>query len=522
MPTNNQGEKIDMHPLNQSHYVEEFERKHDRELRVVFGGKSPVWYQYQDPRDQKTEEEKLRGGLWVEVPVQRVCRLMSKMLRGELEALKKHQNNKGEYVGKDSSEVTYMPKKEAFLRGCFSAGSIRSMVASVGGLGLVVCKLEDFDKDPYMLAVKNGVLDLSGDQPVLREFLPEYMLTKKTRARYNGRAPKPGRFLSFLDEVTKDAENADDVELKDWLRRLYGYTLSGAANEDVIPIYIGGGINGKSKLMEAVAHALGDYSGATEIQELAGATRNQSQNNEALVGLKGCRFAWCDEMPMHAAWDPAKFKKLTGGTLRGMQKFKPPVEFQSTCVVHLGGQHLPAAMDLSDGFWRRVRVVPFRQNFEDRRDILLLDQLKADADYVLWWMVQGWAEWKADGLSSCKAVEEATAAYKDKEVEATPVGFVNDGFDVDKARLDIEYRVSWTEFIKLYEEWCRANGTKPWTGKRVDSILAEQGFTIKKSRCARESSAHREFVADSSRFPVRKAIHGLRIKYECFEQFGGG
>ncbi len=60
----------------------------------------------------------------------------------------------------------------------------------------------------------------------------------------------------FLDEVFDD--NADKAGVIPFLRRLFGYGLTGLSVERVVPILHGpGGRNGKDTLIEAVGHVLG-------------------------------------------------------------------------------------------------------------------------------------------------------------------------------------------------------------------------------------------------------------------------
>jgi putative DNA primase/helicase len=85
-------------------------------------------------------------------------------------------------------------------------------------------------------------------------------------------------------------------------------------------------------------------------------------------------------VPNSAGFDEERVKSLTGSdrvSARGMREdftdFAPRHKFV-VCV-----NHLPTVRDASDGFWRRVRFVPFNVSFRGKEDRGLLDALKVES-----------------------------------------------------------------------------------------------------------------------------------------------
>lgn len=110
---------------------------------------------------------------------------------------------------------------------------------------------ENWDNDPMLLGVANGVVDLRTGE--LRLGLPDDRITITTSVDFAPDATCP-RWLQFLNEVF------GDPELIDWLWRALGYSITGNTTEQCIFMGHGGGGNGKTKFNEAIRAALGDYS----------------------------------------------------------------------------------------------------------------------------------------------------------------------------------------------------------------------------------------------------------------------
>ena len=116
--------------------------------------------------------------------------------------------------------------------------------------------VSQWDADPWLLNTPDGAYDLrTGDR---RNPRPEDYMTKMTAVAPDGDCP---RFHTFLDEIT-----AGDVELQQFIQRMLGYCLTGITREHALFFCYGTGANGKSVLMNTVAHILGDYHQAAPIE----------------------------------------------------------------------------------------------------------------------------------------------------------------------------------------------------------------------------------------------------------------
>jgi len=82
------------------------------------------------------------------------------------------------------------------------------------------------------------------------------------------------------------------------------------------------------------------------------------------------------------------------------------------CKLWLSMNHKPRIFDDSYGFWRSVRLIPFRRQFKDDADTELTETLKAEAPGILAWAVQACLDWQAEGLAPPDDVREETQVWQ--------------------------------------------------------------------------------------------------------------
>ena len=102
----------------------------------------------------------------------------------------------------------------------------------------VVLAVSEIDADPFLLGVRNGVVDLR--EGVYRPARRDDYVTKSAGVAYDGEARCP-YWIAFLEKIF-----ADDAELIAYVRRVAGYALTGFTGEEVLFVFWGTGENGKS------------------------------------------------------------------------------------------------------------------------------------------------------------------------------------------------------------------------------------------------------------------------------------
>lgn len=331
----------------------------------------------------------------------------------------------------------------------------------------------EVDTDPYLLNCENGTLDLREGQVRLRAHRPEDFITKTTGVRYNPDA-KGETWAAFLDSSLPE-ENRD---ARDFLQRYCGLSLIGRVREHVILVMTGTGRNGKGVFVRALENALGDYIGPNVKDILlkgkyADTEKRSAQDNDALMGLKGCRISCISELPKGATLDEATVKFLTGGddivakySHGSYQSFTPSHSFI------LQTNDLPEVDADSPAIWARIRVVPWTVSFIGKEDPTLDERLEAqdELEAILAWCVEGLVQYWADGgrLHAPESVMASTERYR--EENDTLAQFIAENVDLGAGLF-----VGKSQFKTAYTAWLRENDAgEPMKAKDMKDKLRKE------------------------------------------------
>lgn len=284
--------------------------------------------------------------------------------------------------------------------------------------GTLDVELKEFDNQPYLLNVQNGVLDLKKG-----ELLPhdkKYKLSKITRAAYRPELMgRPSLWTQALESMIPDKQE------REYLQMWAGYALAGEAIEEKILFLYGEGGTGKSTFTETLAYMLGDYAGTVDI-ELFLSSRNDGGADKAtpgLAGLKGVRLAIGAESGIGRKMNDAKLKNLTGqDTVTTRFLYGNPFSFKPCATFMLSSNYLPPVKDATDsGIRRRLVIAPFT-HVPDKKDKFLKSKLREEQDNmdaVLAWCVEGFHKWRESdaGLDAVpkRFNDAAKQFYKDSD-----------------------------------------------------------------------------------------------------------
>lgn len=275
--------------------------------------------------------------------------------------------------------------------------------------------VKDLNPDPMMLNCLSGTIDFvcreietngdDPDQPTTRKIWSARirphdqndMITKLVGAEWkDGHMPPMPEFRRFLIKVQPDPL------IRAFLKRFCGYLLTGLTVEQVMLFFYGAGRNGKSTFVELLCHILGDYSVTLSIDSFSGDNkRGGGEATPDLARLPGARMVAASEPEANTKLKDALIKTLTGGEKIPVRRLhKDFFEVDPHFKIILSGNHKPRIDDDSDGIWRRLLLVPWLVQI-DKADIdrMLPRKLRAEADGVFAWMVEGAVEYLNEGLA---------------------------------------------------------------------------------------------------------------------------
>ena len=263
--------------------------------------------------------------------------------------LRRDASDRYKTAGSDDPIVKRMM---AHVRYTSRANNLRAMIEMAKSEPGMTVRLSDFDDDPMLLGVANGVLDLRTG--TLLPVSPDVLVSKRCNIAFDPAANCP-RFERFLREVQPDGD------VRAFLQRFMGYCLSGGVSEQVFAFFYGHGANGKSVFIELFAWLLRDYARKIATDMLMHHQRNPQGPSPDIVSLKGLRLAFANETEEGRRLAEARIKDMTGGdTLSGRMPYgKADITFAPTHKLIIVGNHKPEITDNSHGMWRRVLLTPF-------------------------------------------------------------------------------------------------------------------------------------------------------------------
>ena len=382
--------------------------------------------------------------------------------------------------------ITDSEMRERTVSSIMAAGATDDAIAAglriTASMKPVATSGDAWDPDPWILGCENGLVDLRTG--ALRVGRPEDMVSRSTRLDYDPRATCP-RWDRFLVEVF-----AADEDLIGWFARLIGASLVGTSKE-LLAVHYGSGNNGKSVAFRTLSREVaGEYSVEIAPETLLNANRTAGAPTSDLMRLRGARLAFTSEPEQGAKFKGGTLKRLatidlmTGRELHGRQE-----EWTPTHTLHLATNHLPAADDASEGFWRRIAVISWTVRFAKRgepgdgpaEDPGLAAILAGEARGILAWAVRGAVAYATAGTLHPfpTAVARETAAYREDE---DPIGgFVREWVSAESGAC--------TPGPKIYEQyaaWAESIGSKAMTAPVFGRAFTERhdrlGFPVRRRK----------------------------------------
>ena len=303
-------------------------------------------------------------------------------------------------------------KLQKFKDRLLSGGMLRSIAGLVSSdLSHPLIQKSAFDAVAHYFYCSNGVLNLLTGE--VRDAEPTDYLLARSQVEYRADAECPG-WQQFLLEVF---ENNEDPELMvSLLQEVFGYTLGGSINEQKVFIHLGGGSNGKSKILSALTQLTGDYATYMPPDELTKGKSFGKAFEEFGAKLEGMRVGIIDDLDSEGVWNEAFLKNITSPRVRARGKYEKSREFANRAKVHLGLNNAPKASAESHGLLRRLFIIPYNRRFEPIAAVSdAIDRMiEAELSGILNWAIAGYRRWAAYGLTVSDEVTAAVNDYKEE------------------------------------------------------------------------------------------------------------
>lgn len=350
-----------------------------------------------------------------------------------------------------------------FARNASSARGIDATLKLARSIPEIATRPGDFDRDPYLLNVANGTIDLRDGR--LRPHDRQDLLTQLAPVEYDQQAPCP------LWEGALQLVFGGDAEMIGFFQRAVGYSITGSVQEQVLLIAWGDGENGKTTVLETVRRILGDY-GYQADPELLVVHREGAQHPTALASLRGRRLVTTVETGEGRRLAESWVKYVTGGEqITARKMHRDFFSYDPTHKLWLATNHRPVVRGTDHGLWRRLRLIPFGVRISEvvQRDECFAEKLWSECSGILAWAVRGALDWRRRGLDPPRSVMAATAEYR----EASDVV---QQFIAERCVERECASVAKGELYAAYLSWCDDTGEMKVTKKAFGQRLISRGY----------------------------------------------
>ena len=308
------------------------------------------------------------------------------------------------------------------------------------------------------------------DRPEVRPTSPTPPRGPSDQARAGGVRPRCRAPLweRVLDEATDGNE-----EMKAFLARLAGYSLTGFTTEEKLPFVYGPGATSKSTFLEALKSTWGDYAQTADFETFLKRNSTGSPRTD-LARLAGARLVISIESEAGTRLADGFVKMITGGDrLVARKLYHDEFEFKPQFTMWWAANDAPKMSDRDGALWRRILEIPFTHQIpESERDPKVKAKLTdpaAAGPAILAWAVRGCLAWQKDGLGVPPLVEQATAMLRE---EMNPLR----DFFAERCRLDPQVFTLSKTLYGSYKQWGGANNernllTRREFGLRVGDLL---------------------------------------------------
>jgi P4 family phage/plasmid primase-like protien len=287
---------------------------------------------------------------------------------------------------KTSWEKERLQKLLGVEKSLYTSGFKDSVMKDCIGLFYEEDFTQKLNSNQYLIGFNNGIVDLHAIRNKA-DGTPEYYVNFRKAEPTDYVTFMAGRYVTkncdpidYVEYDPTDAEQAqihreiDDFmskvfpkpELRKYMWRKLASCLEGANKEQTYETWIGVGGNGKSKLVDLMSMALGDYAASLQSTAMTRKRPESGAANPDIMAIRNKRFIYMAEPDDREPLNTSRMKQFTGEDdveARGL--FEDQTKFKITGKIFMLCNAFPAINTMDRGTWRRVRAVPFESKFVD-------------------------------------------------------------------------------------------------------------------------------------------------------------
>lgn len=304
-----------------------------------------------------------------------------------------------------------------------------------------------FNTNENLICLKNGMYDVTNKKLIPHS--PDYYCTIQLPINYDEKAKCP-QFIKFLKSIFDG-----DKELMKVVQETIGYLLTRSNAAQCFFLFFGTGANGKSVLCNIIMALVGNKNcSAVSIRDFS------KRFTKSFLLDKLVNISTENESYNGQVIDTQYIKAITGGdAILAEFKGKDVFSFKPFCKLIFSTNTLPQFKDISDGFFRRIVIIPFEKQFsisEGTADIHLEEKLKKELPGIFNLAIRGLNRLSSKNYKFTESEKIEKLRYQYVTMSNPFEAFWNECILVNKS----DENVIWETKKAIYQaflSWCSAN-----------------------------------------------------------------
>lgn len=395
--------------------------------------------------------------------------------------------SKGQYVEKSTDEirakvVNHLNQHWLFVK----ATHVSDVIEHLRAKSIIRSTIQPptwLDRSPdgfnpvECLATKNKILHLPSlvdrQEPSAVDATPAFFTSSATQVEVDLNAPRPDKWLWFLDSIW-----SDDRQCIDTLQEIFGYCLVVDTRQHKIFLLVGPKRSGKGTIGRVLTALVGN-------QNVAAPTLSGMATNFGLWPLIGKSVAIISDARLSGRPDQAaiveRLLSISGeDSLTIDRKNMQPITCRLPTRFLILTNELPRLSDASGAITSRMILLQSTRSFYGQEDHFLMDKLLPELPSILLWSIEGWRRLRERG----RFVQPDSGLESLGELNdlASPVtAFVRDCCEIGPVEL-----VAVTDVFLAWQAWCKEQGREKYVGTVQtfgrDLLAAMPGIRRKRPR----------------------------------------
>jgi len=301
--------------------------------------------------------------------------------------------------------------------------------------------------------LRNGTFVVSNDSGSLQPFDPADFLTYQLPFDFDPQAEAP-KFREYLDRVLPEQE------LQDILAEYVGYIFARDLKLEKVAMLFGNGANGKSVIADTLNAMLGKENVCGF--SLQNITKSDSWQR---AELEHKLLNYSSEISGKMESDMFK-KMVSGEPVEAHRKYKDPYTMDSYARMMFNCNLLPHEVELTDGFFRRLLIIPFRVQIpeEEQNPDLAKEIIASELSGVFNWVLTGLSRLlKQRKFSKSPIVQGLVKEYR---TECDTVAMFLEAKNIRPGKVKVHLKYLRQEYAKHCEKYdYRAVGGLKFSGR---------------------------------------------------------